>query len=157
MKLTTKARFAVTAMLDLALNAEGAPISLVKISERQKISVAYLEQIFCKLRRAGLVESVRGPGGGYFLGDKPEKISVGAIIEAVDEDIDATQCRGDGTCMGGASCLTHHLWEELNAVTKNFLDDVTLEAMVLSHEKHHGKQTVSAKIPVKKRTKTLSA
>jgi len=111
LKLTTKGRFAVTAMVDLALHEEEAPISLTQISERQQISVAYLEQIFCKLRRAGLVASVRGPGGGYRLGAPAGDITAAAIIEAMDEDIDATQCRGDGSCLGGAACLTHHLWE----------------------------------------------
>ena len=128
MKLTTKGRFAVTAMVDLALHEEEAPISLTQISERQQISVAYLEQIFCKLRRAGLV----------------------AIIEAMDEDIDATQCRGDGSCLGGAACLTHHLWEDLNRTTRKFLEGVTLAGMVEAHAARHGKQVVSAVIPVRK-------
>ena len=114
MKLTTKGRFAVTAMVDLALHLSEAPVRIALIAERQNLSVAYLEQIFCKLRRAGLVTSARGPGGGYRLGDLPENISVGQIIEAVDEDIDATQCHGGDTCKGGAACLTHHLWEDLN-------------------------------------------
>ena len=151
MKLTTKGRFAVTAMVDLALHEASAPISLTQISERQQISVAYLEQIFCKLRRAGLVASVRGPGGGYRLGDAADRITVGSIISAVDEDIDATQCRGDGTCHGGASCLTHHLWEDLNTLTKKFLDGVTLASMVKAHEERHGHQVVSAVIPVRGR------
>lgn len=138
MKLTTKARFAVTAMLDIAIYGEGKPVSLTQISERQQITVAYLEQIFCKLRRAGLVASVRGPGGGYFLRRYPDEIRVGDIIEAVEENIDARQCRGGEHCMGGASCLTHHLWESLNAVTKTFLDGVTLESMVLEHQKQIG-------------------
>ena len=130
MKLTTKGRFAVTAMVDLALHEEEAPISLTQISERQQISVAYLEQIFCKLRRAGLVASVRGPGGGYRLG--------------------APQCRGDGSCLGGAACLTHHLWEDLNRTTRKFLEGVTLAGMVEAHAARHGKQVVSAVIPVRK-------
>ena len=121
MKLTTKGRFAVTAMVDLALHLSEAPVRIALIAERQNLSVAYLEQIFCKLRRAGLVTSARGPGGGYRLGDLPENISVGQIIEAVDEDIDATQCHGGDTCKGGAACLTHHLWEDLNRVTSDFL------------------------------------
>lgn len=150
MKLTTKGRFAVTAMVDMALHEVEAPISLTLISERQQISVAYLEQLFCKLRRAGLVVSVRGPGGGYRLGKPVSEITVGAIIAAMDEDIDATQCRGDGTCLGGAACLTHHLWEELNRTTQKFLDGVTLASMVESHQKRHGKLVVSAVIPVRK-------
>lgn len=151
MKLTTKGRFAVTAMVDLAIHRADAPVSLAQISERQKISVAYLEQIFCKLRRAGLVDSVRGPGGGYRLRDEAGAISVGSIIDAVDEDIDATQCRGDGTCNGGASCLTHHLWEDLNVITKKFLDSVTLDAMVKTYEERQGKQTIPAVIPVRRK------
>ncbi len=150
MKLTTKGRFAVTAMVDLALHEEEAPISLTQISERQQISVAYLEQIFCKLRRAGLVASVRGPGGGYRLGAPAGDITAAAIIEAMDEDIDATQCRGDGSCLGGAACLTHHLWEDLNRTTRKFLEGVTLAGMVEAHAARHGKQVVSAGIAVRK-------
>lgn len=150
MKLTTKGRFAVTAMVDLALHEEEAPISLTQISERQQISVAYLEQIFCKLRRAGLVASVRGPGGGYRLGAPAGDITAAAIIEAMDEDIDATQCRGDGSCLGGAACLTHHLWKDLNRTTRKFLEGVTLAGMVEAHAARHGKQVVSAVIPVRK-------
>ena len=150
MKLTTKGRFAVTAMVDLALHEEEAPISLTQISERQQISVAYLEQIFFKLRRAGLVASFRGPGGGYRLGAPAGDITAAAIIEAMDEDIDATQCRGDGSCLGGAACLTHHLWEDLNRTTRKFLEGVTLAGMVEAHAARHGKQVVSAVIPVRK-------
>ena len=109
MKLTTKGRFAVTAMVDLALHLSEAPVRIALIAERQNLSVAYLEQIFCKLRRAGLVTSARGPGGGYRLGDLPENISVGQIIEAVDEDIDATQCheRGARRPQGSARFRRH--------------------------------------------------
>ena len=159
MRLTTKARFAVTAMLDIAMHADGAPIALMQISERQQITVAYLEQIFCKLRRAGLVESVRGPGGGYRLTRSPEEINVGTIIDAVEENLDATQCGGDGKCQGGASCLTHHLWESLNGVTQQFLDGVTLASMVRSHRDRAQKHVseVPAKIPVKKTAKAKAA
>ena len=142
MKLTTKGRFAVTAMVDLALHLSEAPVRIALIAERQNLSVAYLEQIFCKLRRAGLVTSARGPGGGYRLGDLPENISVGQIIEAVDEDIDATQCHGGDTCKGGAACLTHHLWEDLN-----------LADMVRRNEERAARKEahVSADIPVRRR------
>lgn len=140
----------MTAMVDLALHETEAPISLTQIAERQQMSVAYLEQIFCKLRRAGLVASVRGPGGGYRLGRSASEISVGAIIIAMDEDIDATQCRGDGTCLGGAACLTHHLWEDLNRITQKFLDGVTLAGMVEAHQQRHGQQVVPAVIPVRR-------
>lgn len=146
MKLTTKGRFAVTAMVDLALHLSEAPVRIALIAERQNLSVAYLEQIFCKLRRAGLVTSARGPGGGYRLGDLPENISVGQIIDAVDEDIDATQCHGGDTCKGGAACLTHHLWEDLNS-------DVTLADMVRRNEERAARKEahVSADIPVRRR------
>lgn len=153
MKLTTKGRFAVTAMVDLALHLSEAPVRIALIAERQNLSVAYLEQIFCKLRRAGLVTSARGPGGGYRLGDLPENISVGQIIEAVDEDIDATQCHGGDTCKGGAACLTHHLWEDLNRVTLDFLSRVTLADMVRRNEERAARKEahVSADIPVRRR------
>lgn len=153
MKLTTKGRFAVTAMVDLALHLSEAPVRIALIAERQNLSVAYLEQIFCKLRRAGLVTSARGPGGGYRLGDLPENISVGQIIDAVDEDIDATQCHGGDTCKGGAACLTHHLWEDLNRVTSEFLSRVTLADMVRRNEEHAARKEahVSADIPVRRR------
>ena len=100
--------------------------------------------------RAGLVASVRGPGGGYRLGAPAGDITAAAIIEAMDEDIDATQCRGDGSCLGGAACLTHHLWEDLNRTTRKFLEGVTLAGMVEAHAARHGKQVVSAVIPVRK-------
>lgn len=137
MKLTTKGRFAVTAMVDIALHqAEGgSPIPISQIAERQKISLSYLEQLFCRLRRAGLVESTRGPGGGYRLADVPERITIDRIIAAVDENLDTTQCGGGGTCQGGAACLTHHLWERLNGVIEGFLSSVSLASLVEEHEK----------------------
>lgn len=127
MKITTRGRFAVNAMMHLAIYAQESPVSLPHISSHQNISVAYLEQIFCKLRRAGLVTSVRGPGGGYFLGRPRNEITVGSIIDAVDEDMDARQCRGDGTCKDDGCCLTHALWSELNEITSKFLESVTLQ------------------------------
>ncbi len=161
MKLTTKGRFAVTAMLDIAINSAAAsgkggvcaPIPIAAVAERQKISLQYLEQIFCRLRRAGLVESTRGPGGGYRLAEAPEVITIDRIINAVDENMDTTQCGGEGTCLGGASCMTHHLWEELNNVIENFLSDVSLATLVASAKaREHAKvQTVSAVIPVASR------
>lgn len=153
MKLTTKGRFAVTAMLDIAMNAGEAcaPIPIAQVAERQKISLTYLEQIFCRLRRAGLVESTRGPGGGYRLALAPGEITIERIIDAVDENMDTTQCGGEGTCQGGAACLTHHLWEDLNSVIERFLSGVTLESLVMAaHNKRSGHiQTVPAVIPVK--------
>lgn len=126
MRLTTKGRYAVTAMLDLAMNAQQGPICLADISRRQEISLSYLEQLFARLRRAGLVESVRGPGGGYLLAQVPETISVARVIDAVDESVDATRCGGLSDCQQGDTCLTHHLWCELSERIQGFLDGVTL-------------------------------
>src|ERR1700744_5068454 len=115
MRLTTKGRFAVTAMIDLALRQEQGPVTLAGISERQHISLSYLEQLFGKLRRRELVESVRGPGGGYCLARAPAAISVAAIIGAVGEPIDTTQCGGKENCQDEKRCMTHDLWSSLNA------------------------------------------
>lgn len=126
MRLTTKGRYAVTAMLDLAMNAETGPISLADISKRQEISLSYLEQLFARLRRAGLVDSVRGPGGGYLLAMAPEAITVARVIEAVNESVDSTRCGGLSDCQQGDTCLTHHLWCELSDHIHGFLQEVTL-------------------------------
>ena len=126
MRLTTRGRYAVTAMLDLALHGDHGPISLADISTRQEISLSYLEQLFAKLRKAGLVESVRGPGGGYRLARGKVEIHVASIIDAVNETTDATNCGGKGICQNGEMCLTHHLWDELSAQIHNFLSDITL-------------------------------
>jgi len=115
MRLTTKGRFAVTAMIDVAMHGGHNPVTLAAISERQKISLSYLEQLFGKLRRAGLVESVRGPGGGYNLARSSEQVSVADVIVAVDEPIDATQCGGRENCHDDRRCMTHELWASLNA------------------------------------------
>jgi Rrf2 family iron-sulfur cluster assembly transcriptional regulator len=130
MKLTTKGRFAVTAMLDLALHGAQAPVTLAGISERQKISLSYLEQLFGKLRRRGLVESVRGPGGGYHLARDAMKITVADIIRAVDEPIDSTQCGGRENCLDHRRCMTHELWEELNSTVAGFLSGIKLSDLV---------------------------
>src|SRR4029079_3672880 len=130
MRLTTKGRFAVTAMLDLALNATQGPVTLSGISERQKISLSYLEQLFGKLRRRALVESVRGPGGGYHLARHPSEISVADIIRAVEEPLDSTQCGGRENCQGDRKCMTHELWEEVNNTVFGFLDGVKLSVLV---------------------------
>ena len=126
MRLTTKGRYAVTAMLDLALHADEGPICLADIAKRQEISLSYLEQLFARLRRRGLVESVRGPGCGYLLTLAPETISVARVIDAVDESVDATRCGGMSDCQQGETCLTHHLWCELSEQIHGFLDGVTL-------------------------------
>ncbi len=130
MRLTTKGRFAVTAMLDLALHASDGPVTLSGISERQKISLSYLEQLFGKLRRRELVESVRGPGGGYHLAREASLVTVADIIRAVEEPIDSTQCGGRENCHDNHRCMTHDLWEELNTTVYGFLSGVTLSQLV---------------------------
>lgn len=125
MKLSSRARYAVTAMLDVAVHAHARPVCLNEIAERQDLSRAYLEQLFSGLRRHGLVESTRGPGGGYRLGRQPEQISVADVIRAVDEHIDATGCRGSET----PQCVTYELWEELNEHVEGFLAEVHLDTL----------------------------
>jgi Rrf2 family iron-sulfur cluster assembly transcriptional regulator len=131
MRLTTKGRFAVTAMIDLALREGGGPVTLAAISQRQQISLSYLEQLFGKLRRNDLVESTRGPGGGYSLGKNALDITVADIIASVDEPLDATHCGGRGNCLGeGKQCMTHGLWTTLNQRMLEFLESVTLQSLV---------------------------
>ncbi|MDR6355054.1 Rrf2 family iron-sulfur cluster assembly transcriptional regulator [Pseudomonas psychrotolerans] len=126
MRLTTKGRYAVTAMLDLALHAQRGPVSLADISERQGISLSYLEQLFARLRRGSLVNSVRGPGGGYQLARDMGGIHVAQVIDAVNESVDATRCQGSGGCHQGDTCLTHHLWCDLSDQIHTFLSGITL-------------------------------
>ncbi len=131
MRLTTKGRFAVTAMIDLALRQSGGPVTLAAIGQRQQISLSYLEQLFGKLRRNDLVESTRGPGGGYTLGRKAADITVADIITSVDEPIDATHCGGKENCLGEAGrCMTHELWTSLNERMVEYLNSVTLQKLV---------------------------
>ncbi len=130
MRLTTKGRYAVTAMLDLALNGDRGPVSLADISGRQGISISYLEQLFSKLRKKQLVTSVRGPGGGYRLGADAEGIDVAAVIGAVDESVDATRCGGESDCHQGETCLTHHLWMDLSDQIHAFLSGISLSDLV---------------------------
>ena len=131
MRLTTKGRFAVTAMIDLALRQNNGPVTLAAISQRQQISLSYLEQLFGKLRRHELVESTRGPGGGYTLGRKASDITVADIIVSVDEPLDATNCGGTENCHGeGGRCMTHELWASLNSRMVEFLDSVSLQKLV---------------------------
>ena len=139
MRLTTKGRFAVTAMVDLAMRGGKTPVTLAAISERQKISLSYLEQLFGKLRRNKIVESVRGPGGGYYLARPGSKISVAEIVIAVDEPLEATKCGGKGDCHGEQHpCLTHNLWMGLNESILDYLQAVTLQQLVDdSHSKHN--------------------
>ena len=135
MRLTTKGRFAVTAMIDLALRGEGGPVALASVSERQKISLSYLEQLFGKLRRYKLVDSVRGPGGGYCIARPLAMVTVADIIRAVDEQLDATQCGGRENCHDEHRCMTHDLWSTLNSKMYEYLSSVTLADLV-EREKH---------------------
>lgn len=130
MKLTTKGRYAVTAMLDLGLRYDQGVVTLADIAKRQGISLSYLEQLFAKLRRVGLVNSVRGPGGGYNLAKDPSEISVAEIILAINENIDARRCGGTSDCVGGDRCLTHDLWEGLSERIYDFLAEITLGDLV---------------------------
>jgi len=130
MKLSTKGRYAVTAMMDLAIHDYEGPVTLADISNCQGISLSYLEQLFAKLRKHGLVEGVRGPGGGYRLGKPASQISIAEIIMAVDESIDATRCKGNEDCHGGDKCLTHQLWADLSKRLYSFLDDLTLASFI---------------------------
>ena len=138
MRLTTKGRFAVTAMIDLALRETHGPVTLAGISQRQKISLSYLEQLFGKLRRFNIVESTRGPGGGYTLARKSDEISVADIIVAVDEPLDATQCGGKGNCHSDEEnhgrCMTHDLWSNLNSKMVEYLSSVSLRDLVHQQE-----------------------
>lgn len=130
MKLSTKGRYAVTAMMDLAIHDPIGPVTLADISRCQGISLSYLEQLFARLRKEGLVEGVRGPGGGYRLGRPASQISIAEIINAVDETIDVTRCLGNKDCQGGERCLTHQLWEDLSARLYEFLDGLTLASFI---------------------------
>ncbi len=134
MRLTTKGRYAVTAMLDLALHAGSGPVSLADISGRQDISLSYLEQLFAKLRRRELVSSVRGPGGGYRLSREYHTIFVAQIIDAVNESVDATGCGGNSDCQHGEECLTHHLWCGLSKQIHSFLSQISLANLVARDE-----------------------
>jgi len=134
MRLTTKGRYAVTAMLDLAIHGQSKPVSLNDISGRQGISLSYLEQLFAKLRRSDLVSSVRGPGGGYRLARNGAEISIAQVVDAVNESMDATRCQGKGDCQEGDQCLTHHLWQDLSAQIHAFLSDITIADLVNKKE-----------------------
>lgn len=130
MRLSTKGRYAVTAMLDLALHGENGPVTLADISENQGISLSYLEQLFAALRSKGLVRGVRGPGGGYYLGRPADEISISNIICAVDEWVEFTRCKGKKNCLDGKRCLTHSLWDDLSQQIYQFLSDITLADLV---------------------------
>jgi len=134
MRLTTKGRYAVTAMLDLSIHAAKGPVNLTEISHRQAISLSYLEQLFAKLRQRKLVSSVRGPGGGYRLARPEKEIHVAEIIDAVSESLDTTRCLGKGDCQLGETCLTHHLWQDLSDQIHNFLSNISLADLVSKRE-----------------------
>lgn len=140
MKLTSKGRYAVTAMLDIALNQSKGPITLAMISERQAISLSYLEQIFAKLKKSELVLSARGPGGGYRLSRGAEAISVAEIINAVNEDLEPRKCHGKSNCQGGTQCLSHELWSDLSGMIQQFLEDVSLQQVI---DQRTSQQTVA--------------
>lgn len=153
MKLTSKGRYAVTAMLDVALHARKDPVSLSDISARQAISLSYLEQLFSRLRKERLVSSVRGPGGGYRLGREAGAISIGQVIRAVDETVDATKCQGAADCQGGERCLTHSLWHDLSERITVFLDSITLGELMANADvrdvaERQGQKSLSQEIEI---------
>lgn len=141
MRLTTKGRYAVTAMLDLALHYDDGPITLADISQRQGISLSYLEQLFSRLRKQALVDSTRGPGGGYRLSRVSTKISVADVITAVDEKVETTRCGGKGDCQDDQPCLTHDLWMDLSKQIHDFLSGISLGSLVA----RQGVQDVAAR------------
>lgn len=144
MRLSTKGRYAVTAMLDLALNGADNPVTLADISNNQGISLSYLEQLFAALRSKGLVKGVRGPGGGYFLGKPAAEISIANIICAVDEWVEFTRCRGKEDCHSGQRCLTHSLWDDLSKQIFDFLTEINLQELVDKRDDHKRCKPASA-------------
>jgi Rrf2 family iron-sulfur cluster assembly transcriptional regulator len=150
MRLTTKGRFAVTAMMDLALRGDDGPVALAGVSERQKISLSYLEQLFGKLRRYSLVDSVRGPGGGYCIARPLNMVTVADIVRAVDEPLDATQCGGRENCLDDHRCMTHDLWTALNAKMYDYLSSVTLADLAERQRAKEAKTSSAAVIEVRR-------
>ena len=134
MKLTTRGRYAVTAMLDLAINGGKRPVSLADISGRQEISLSYLEQLFSRLRRHNLVVSVRGPGGGYRLSRDADDVYIAEVVDAVSESLDTTRCGNKGDCQNGEKCLTHHLWSDLSERIHQFLSEISLGDLMRKRE-----------------------
>lgn len=160
MRLTTKGRYAVTAMIDLAINATNTPVSLADISERQSISLSYLEQLFSKLRRHNLVKSSRGPGGGYQLSQNADSINIAQVIDAVNESVDATRCQGSANgCNAGDICLTHFLWQDLSSQIHDFLANITLADLVKKQEVRNvaRNQTTRQKIDYKLKTNNIES
>jgi Rrf2 family iron-sulfur cluster assembly transcriptional regulator len=134
MRLTTKGRYAVTAMLVLVLHSQNTPVTLTEIATRQTISLSYLEQLFSRLRKADLVKGVRGPGGGYRIRQTPELISIASIIEAVNEPIDSTKCGGEENCQHDSICLTHDLWAGLSDHIQDYLSQITLADLIAQRD-----------------------
>ena len=134
MKLTTKSRYAVTAMLDIASHNTGSPISLPEISHRQNISLSYLEQLFSRLKKSGLVDSIKGPGGGYMLSKDANEIVISEVIQAVDEDLETTACNGKSNCHNNHQCISHNLWQDLGTEINNFLSDITLKQVIAKNK-----------------------
>ena len=143
MRLTTKGRYAVTAVLDLALNCTDKPVNLNEISERQSISLSYLEQLFSKLRKQNIVKSVRGPGGGYLLNASKEDISVAHIINAVNETVQLSRCDGRANCHDGRQCLTHNLWVDLSDRINDFLDNISIDELIQQNVEQRIRQNQS--------------
>tara|TARA_B100000214_G_scaffold308195_1_gene239518 strand:- start:204 stop:671 length:468 start_codon:yes stop_codon:yes gene_type:complete len=144
MRLTTKGRFAVTAMIDLALREEKGPVALATISDRQSISLSYLEQLFSRLRRHELVRSCRGPGGGYRLGRKSSDITVADVVYAVDEPLDVTQCGGKKNCTDDKECMTHELWSALSRHMVDFLDSVSIYDLVVEQRNKSARKSMTS-------------
>jgi Rrf2 family iron-sulfur cluster assembly transcriptional regulator len=142
-RLTTKGRYAVTAMLDLAFNSQYNPVTLTEIAARQTISLSYLEQLFARLRKAEIVIGVRGPGGGYQLRESPEKVSIAAIIEAVNEPIDSTKCGGEANCQHDSICLTHDLWVGLSEHIYGYLSKISLADLMQKRDERHAAEESS--------------
>ena len=145
MQLTTKGRYAVTAMLDLASSDSSRPVTLDMISQKQNISLSYLEQLFAKLRKASLVKSIRGPGGGYLLNVNPVDVTLTEIIEAVDENIDLRRCHGSKNCLRGKQCLSHHLWCEVSDQIRGFLSSRNLQQVM---DDYYTNQDIKVKLTV---------
>jgi Rrf2 family iron-sulfur cluster assembly transcriptional regulator len=157
MKLTTRGRYAVTAMLDLALHEGKGPATLADIARRNRISPAYLEQLLAGLRRQGLVESMRGPGGGYRLSQPAENITVARVIEAVNETVDATRCGGARDCRDGGRCLTHDLWEGLTRHIQDFLESVTLAELCARAGREQAAPITATVVPLRPMPRVASA
>lgn len=153
MRLTTKGRYAVTAMLDLAFHSQTKPVTLTEIAARQTISLSYLEQLFARLRKAGIVQGVRGPGGGYQISRNLNDVSIAAIIEAVNEPIDSTKCGGEANCQHESICLTHDLWVGLSEHIQAYLSKITLADLLVKNEVRRAEQqsnkNLKVEIPIK--------